>query len=80
MDTRGRSPLDKRRRFTKGGALMPTIEPIYLVDPPEQPQQQQPQSRIQRQDASELLPFGGLHARLIARVVLRVLSGRKVIT
>ena len=53
MDTRGRSPLYKRRRFTKGGALVPTIEPVYPVDPPEQPQQQQPQSRIQRQNASE---------------------------
>ena len=63
MDTRGRSPLDKRRRFTKGGALMPTIEPIYLVDPPEQPQQQQPQSRIQRQRSSEDLTQSlGLHS------------------
>ena len=64
MDTRGRSPLDKRRRFTKGGALMPTIEPIYLVDPPEQPQQQQPQSRIQRQRSSEDLTQSlGLHSQ-----------------
>ena len=53
MDTQGRSPLYKRRRFTKGGALMPTIAPVYPADPPEQPQQQQPQSRIQRQKASE---------------------------
>ena len=63
MDTQGRSPLYKRRRFTKGGALMPTIAPVYPADPPEQPQQQQPQSRIQRQRSSEDLTQSlGLHS------------------
>ena len=66
MDTRGRSPLHKRRRLGDLAAayahLMPSLEPIYPVD--HSSQQQQPQSRIQRQDASEdLTQSPGLHSQ-----------------